>query len=176
MVKKTPIDNHQQILKLKEEGKSTREIAKIVGCSNTTVSRIKPLNDQGKHKAKIGRPRELDMHDVHYICRLVSTGKCGTATQVQQELQDYTGILVSVNTILRVLHQNRYHSHLKKNTHNWRNLTGLPDANLRSTIVIGVLQTGARLYSQTRQRYVSRALIVMIIAFIRMGKGPKTTM
>lgn len=114
MVKKTPIDKHQQILKLKEEGKSTREIAKIVGCSNATVSRIKPLNDQGKHKAKIGRPRELDMHDVRYICRLVSTGKCGTATQVQQELRDYTGILVSANTILRVLCQNGYHSCLKK--------------------------------------------------------------
>src|SRR5689334_19501643 len=60
--------------------------------------------------ASLHRPRKLDPYDEKYMCRLVSTGKCGTAAEIQQELRDYAGIVASTDATMRALRCNGYRS------------------------------------------------------------------
>jgi transposase len=103
-----------RIEQLASEGKSTREINRITGVSQSTAGRVVKRGAIRTPPVRFGRKRLLDEHDVRYISRLVSTGKCGTAVEVQSELQHYAGILVSTDTILRALRRAGYRSHLKK--------------------------------------------------------------
>jgi transposase len=114
MTKPLSPTTRQGIIYLKEKGKTTREIAKIVGCSPSSVSRVSCGTSPSSPSTRSGRKRKLDGHDERYISRLATTGKCETAPQLQRELRDNAGISVSRDTILRTLRRNNINSRFKK--------------------------------------------------------------
>ena len=104
-----------QIAELAQQGKSTRQIADLLDVSQSTVSRYtKKDRVAASPTTHCGRLKILDHYDEQYVSRLVQTGKCTTASQIKQELRDFSGIFVSADTILRTLRRLGYRSHLKK--------------------------------------------------------------
>src|SRR5215468_10220111 len=114
MGKPTPRRTQERIKKLASEGKSTREIAKVLSVSQSTAARVGKKHRTSTPSTSNGRPRILDKQDEKYICRLATTGKCSTATTIQHELKSYAGITASPNTILRALQRHRIKSRYKK--------------------------------------------------------------
>lgn len=117
MTKKTCESLRNRIANLAKNGTSSYHIAKITGVSQSTAYRIAKVALNNANETILsgkGRPHKLDEHDERYICRLVSTEKCGTAVEIQQGLRDYSGIIVSTDTILRTLRRNGFRSRLKK--------------------------------------------------------------
>jgi len=113
-MKSTPKRTQIRVAQLASEGKSSRDIAAILGISQSTACRLARASTNTSPRKRMGRPRKLDPYDEKYLCRLVSTGKCGTAAEVQRELRNYAGIIVSTDTIMRALRRNGYRSYLKK--------------------------------------------------------------
>src|SRR5215468_4908709 len=70
MGKPTPRRTQERIKKLASEGKSTREIAKILSVSQSTAARVGKKHRTSTPSTSKGRPRLLDKQDEKYICRL----------------------------------------------------------------------------------------------------------
>jgi len=113
MVQSISIPIQKKVKKLFSNGKSTREISKILSISQSTVSRITRKQPSAKKLKSKCRSRKLHKHDERYICRLAITGKCSTATQIKKELSIFGGIKVSSKTILRSLRRNKIKSRYK---------------------------------------------------------------
>lgn len=114
MVKQISTSKRTQVLQMKAEGKSSRQIGSQLGIHSSTVSRIVQKGSQEAPKPKEGRPRILDIQDEKYICRLASTGKVNTATGISKDLKAYSGIVVSPRTVIRALNRNNIVSKYKK--------------------------------------------------------------
>lgn len=104
----------EQAKDLALQGKSSRDIARITGISQSTAYRIIKSNEENIPTQSRGRPRILDTSDERYIARLATTGKCSTATEIQQELHSYAGMTTSRNTIMRALNRCGIVSRYKK--------------------------------------------------------------
>jgi len=76
--------------------------------------RIVKRHQEHREDPAIGRPRILDKFDTRYISRLATSGKCCTATEISNELLNYSGILASPRTVIRALNQNNIISRYKK--------------------------------------------------------------
>src|SRR5690349_8357187 len=113
MAKTTPKGVQEQIKELALNGKSTREISKILEISQSTASRLIKKCRLSQYSKPRGRPRILDKYDEKYICRLATTGKCSTSIAIKNELEAYSGILASSNTIMRTLRRQNIRSRYK---------------------------------------------------------------
>ncbi|CAJ0903419.1 7260_t:CDS:2, partial [Entrophospora sp. SA101] len=105
-MKAITLEQRARIYTLIQEGYSSREIAFCEKISHSTVVRIK----QRKEKTgsfdiipKPGRPRILSEQHDRNICRLIKSGECSNAIQIQKKLISNKNIIVSPNTIRRSL-------------------------------------------------------------------------
>ncbi|CAH1763202.1 15549_t:CDS:2 [Entrophospora sp. SA101] len=101
-MKAITLEQRARIYTLIQEGYSSREIAFCEKISHSTVVRIK----QRKEKTgsfdiipKPGRPRILSEQHDRNICRLIKSGECSNAIQIQKKLISNKNIIVSPNTI-----------------------------------------------------------------------------
>lgn len=100
----------QTIIKLKNENKSIREIAKTLGVAKSTIwavlKRIEHTGDlMNNHRS--GRPRKTTEGEDRRILSLVKKNPFTTVGQIKTTLQE-VGVSVSESTIKRRLHQSKY--------------------------------------------------------------------
>jgi transposase len=93
-----------KILKHGELQKPTREIAKIVGVSNSTVARYLQINQISRTKNKGGRPPKLSEGQRRFLVRRILSNGSSTATEVHRGIRHVDGVDVSYETVLRALH------------------------------------------------------------------------
>lgn len=102
----TSISKRSQIITLRDQGKTQRQIASTVGLALSTVNHIcKTRRNQGElqNKPKSGRPCKLTAQDNCLIVRKVITNGLGTAVQLAKDIQPDLSTSVSVKTIARSL-------------------------------------------------------------------------
>jgi transposase len=102
-MRQIPKSSYNDATNLLNSGKSIREVAKRVGISSTTVSRIRKNLKPGLQNSKGGRPAILSDEDKRYCVRLVTKEKVENAVKVKKHLGADLGIQVSPDTIRRVL-------------------------------------------------------------------------
>jgi transposase len=97
-----------RIAALLSTGLSNRDIARRERVSHTTVSRLRHVDhadEDYEDTSRSGRPRLLTERHERLIVRMVASGKCRTAVDVQSHLRTEDNVNVSVNTVRRVLHR-----------------------------------------------------------------------
>lgn len=101
------------ILMLKS-GISTRDVAKQLGISKSTIALWRANNRENIPEKRTGRPRKLSARDDIAIARLVSTGKVSTATAIQQTLKHDLGQDVHRTTVARSLRRSNLGAFVKR--------------------------------------------------------------
>ncbi|XP_067109751.1 intraflagellar transport protein 57 homolog isoform X1 [Osmerus mordax] len=100
----------QAIVRLKNQNKPIREIAKTLGVAKSTVGYIlKKIERTGElsNTKRPGRPRKTTVVDDRRIISLVKKNPFTTVGQIKNTLQE-VGVSVSKSTIKRRLHQSKY--------------------------------------------------------------------
>lgn len=100
----------ESIIKLKNENKSIREIAKTLGLAKSTIwSILKKVENTGDlmNNHRSGRPRKTTEGEDRRILSLVKKNPFTTVGQIKSTLQE-AGLSVSESTIKRRLHQSKY--------------------------------------------------------------------
>lgn len=111
------IGKRNRIYSLVREGFPSRFIASREKVSQSSVIRIKQkveATGSTKDLPKSGRPRTFTGRDERNIVRMLSTGECSTAVDIQKKLRNDSNIAVSENTIKRTLHRNGLSSRVRK--------------------------------------------------------------
>jgi hypothetical protein len=88
-----------RILNLLDSNKSGYQIQSITGVSTSTISRLHAQHCPHLRKASGGCPSKVTDTDIHYVMRLVTSGKVDNAVQVTQALQTITNNTFSPETI-----------------------------------------------------------------------------
>jgi transposase len=96
-------DKRNNIIRLLEDGLSSREIATLVGLHRSTIDSIRKQVMPDAPKPASGRPAKLSARDRRNLARLVTSGKADTAVQLQKELRSTAGIHVSAQTVRNAL-------------------------------------------------------------------------
>jgi transposase len=91
------------ILSLLNRQLSTREIANIVGVSQSTVCNIRKARLPNRTPKKSGRPPKLSEIQKRFIVRNVTSGKVNTATEMKKQLYDNIGVSICSDTIRNCL-------------------------------------------------------------------------
>jgi transposase len=102
-------DKKNAAVQLLSQGLSIRKVAMQVGIGAATVGRI-ARNMPHRVGIRGGRPCLLSDADNRKITRDITTGNYDTAVQVTAGLAEHAGVVVSVNTVRRVLKKNGLHS------------------------------------------------------------------
>src|SRR4051794_24416293 len=102
-------DKKNAAVQLLSQGLSIRKVAMQVGIGAATVGRI-AQNMPHRVGIRGGRPCLLSDADNRKITRDITTGNYNTAVQVTAGLAEHAGVVVSVNTVCRVLKKNGLHS------------------------------------------------------------------
>ena len=97
MAKLSP-DQITSITSFLNDGKSTREVAQIIGCCKTTVE-----NYRKDIVPKSGRPWKLTSRDKRAIARSMVNGGVKTAVEMTSLINNERGYKVSPKTIRRAL-------------------------------------------------------------------------
>lgn len=103
----------QTILKLREEGKSIRAIAKTLGIATTTIWNVlkkKETTGVLSNKHRTGRPRVTTAVDDRNIVRAVKKNPKTTVTDITANLHR-AGVKVSQSTVRRRLREKEYRGH-----------------------------------------------------------------
>ena len=87
-----------QLISLLENGKSTRQIASVMGIHYSTISKFQSKHLPDLKMAKDGRPLKLTPADVRHATRLVLTGKAENAVQVTHVLGNIKFASLSVSS------------------------------------------------------------------------------
>lgn len=106
------------ILTLKNEGKSLRQIAKIVNCSKKMVENaLKPQ----KIRQNLGQPRKTTAHEDRQIIRISKSDPFKSSKDIKSEL----GLNISARTVRRRLVQGNLHGRIARKVPllNKRNIT-----------------------------------------------------
>lgn len=109
MAKQTSLDTRELVLKLHKDGKSFREIAKIINRNHNTVKKI---IDKYKNTGKLQnidhprRPRRLNETQIRSIVRTVKANPFESAFQIAKNISNLSGVSVSSSTVRRTLHDN----------------------------------------------------------------------
>ena len=114
MGKTTDQATKRQVIQLHSQGASFRKVGTTLGINASTAKRIVKRHQEHREDPAIGRPRIRDKFDTRYISRLATSGKCCTATEISNELLNYSRILASPRTVIRALNQNNIISRYKK--------------------------------------------------------------
>jgi transposase len=96
------IGKRNRIYSLIQEGLTSRYIASYENVAQSTVVRIKQKmknTSSLKDLPKSGRPRVFTERDERNIIRMLSSGECSTAVDIQKKLKTDSKIVVSENTV-----------------------------------------------------------------------------
>jgi transposase len=96
-------ETRSNIISLVDDGLSSRQVAKQLGVSNATVSRVRACARPNVQTNPGGRPTKLSQQDKRQVVRLVTSGRADTAVQVARALLDDAGTEVSSDTVRRAL-------------------------------------------------------------------------
>lgn len=96
-------EQRNQIISLLKSGSTVRKVAKTVGVSLGTVSQFGKTSCGDRKLDKGGRPALLSEADKRYCVRQVTKGRVDNAVKVRKLLKADHGIIVSADTIRRVL-------------------------------------------------------------------------
>lgn len=113
---RTTTEKRARIVALLETGRTVRSVASSEGIHYSTVARIRQryLNTWlYKDKHRNGRPRLTGERAERMIVRLIKSGTCVTAVQVQKHLKNFHGIDMSVQTVRNILHRHGYVGRVK---------------------------------------------------------------
>lgn len=102
-MRKLSPDQITSITNLVHDGKSTREIGKILGCGQATVVKYRKIILNEILELKPGRPQKLSPRDKRAITRLILSGRAKTAVGVSKILNFEREDKVSAETIRRAL-------------------------------------------------------------------------
>jgi transposase len=106
-----------QIVTLREQGLSLKEIEKKTGKHRFTISRIcksVQKTKSFKEKPRAGRPNMLDDRKKRILARILRTSKVKTAEHVRKEAKQFHNIDVSRDTVARALKSMGYVARVKK--------------------------------------------------------------
>lgn len=85
--------------------------------SQSTVNRVrknKEATGSFANRPKSGRPRVVSVHDERKMLRLIASGKCSTATEVQGRLQTEDNLRISAQTVRRTFQRNGLESRVRR--------------------------------------------------------------
>jgi len=105
-MKAISLEQRARIFTLLQEGLSSHTVAFRENVNHTTVLRIKKRKEEtGSFNVipKPGRPKILTERHDRNIARLIKSGECSNAIQVQKKLISDENMFVSPNTIQRSL-------------------------------------------------------------------------
>lgn len=111
--KEISVDVRELIIKYQSEGKSLREIGRLVGKSHATVQTVLKnykTNGSLSSKQRSGRPKIFTPREEVLIERKIKKDPKLTASEIAAELLEETGKSCEANTIRRVLKRKGYHS------------------------------------------------------------------
>ncbi|KAI0994779.1 hypothetical protein K3495_g13403 [Podosphaera aphanis] len=91
------------ITTLLNNGKSTREVAKIVGCGKSTVENYRRVTAIEAPDPEVGRPQKLTSRDKRAIARSMVNGGVKTAVEMARSINTETEDKISPVTIRRAL-------------------------------------------------------------------------
>jgi transposase len=106
-----------RIAALLSTGLSTRDIARREQVSQSTVARLRHVDYASrdyKDAPRSGRPRRLTDRHERSIVRVLASGECQTAVDVQSHLRAHANVSVSANTVRRVLRRRGFASRVKR--------------------------------------------------------------
>lgn len=106
-----------RIYALLQEGHSTRVVAHREKVSQSTVNRVrknKEATGSFANKPKSGRPRVVSVHDERKMLRLIASGECSTATDVQARLKTEDRVQLSAQTVRRTFQRNGLESRVRR--------------------------------------------------------------
>jgi transposase len=110
-------EKRARIATLLEEGYSTRQIADREGLSHTAVWKIGKRAEKYhtyRDLPRSGRPRRFTEREERKIVRLVKSGKCETAVDVQSQLRAEEDVNVSTNTLRRIFQRHDLVARVKR--------------------------------------------------------------
>lgn len=110
-------EKRAQIIALKKNNFSDKEIAFQCGVHKSTVARVwkrTQITQRISDAKRSGRPSKLGPREKRYVVRMLNTKEGKTATQIQQNFFSKTGRKVSRMTVSRTLRQAGYVSRVKK--------------------------------------------------------------
>ena len=117
MVMNNEGEKRSRIYTLIQEGYNSREIANRENVDHATVLRIKKRKEEtGSFDVapRPGRPRILTERHERNIAKLVKSGECSNAIQIQKKLATDENTLISPNTIRRALRRQGLVARVKK--------------------------------------------------------------
>lgn len=112
MGKQTSTDVRELVLKLRNEGKTFREIGSIINRSHNTVKKIVDKYEKFgriENCPGAGRKKILNEAEIRSIVRDVKKNPFKSAVKISQEVSFTSGTKVSASTIRRALHANGLH-------------------------------------------------------------------
>lgn len=115
--KETSIDERNIIIKLHSQGKSQREIAKVVGRSQSTINNIiKRFHETGSvgNKARSGRPRKVCQQLRRIIIREIKTNPKVSAPKLCSNIATAHNVHVSSQTVRNIIKQEGYHGRVAR--------------------------------------------------------------
>jgi len=104
-----------QIIGLWKSGKSTREITKILGFSQSQVFRaISTFRDKGQTTVapRSGRPKSLKERDLRYLKRTVQKNRHKPLEEITEMFNQNSTNPVSADTVRRYLHEEGFYSRI----------------------------------------------------------------
>ncbi|KAI0999947.1 hypothetical protein K3495_g8249 [Podosphaera aphanis] len=102
------------ITTLLNNGKPTREVAKIVGCGKSIVANYRKLTATEALDPKVGRPQKLTSRDKRAIARLTVNGGVKTAVEMARLINTEREDKISPVTIRRALKEEGLKAFKKK--------------------------------------------------------------
>ena len=116
-MKPIPFYKRERIFDLLQEGYPSRTVAAREKVSHVSVLRIKKLKEEtGSFNVipRPGRPRILTVRHDRNIAKLIKSGECSNAIQVQKKLISDENIVISPNTVRRSLKRQGFVTRVKK--------------------------------------------------------------
>lgn len=112
-----PTEMRELVIKLRQEKKSLREIAQIIGRTHSTVQKIiKKYNTTGniENTPRTGRPKKLTYRDERSVLRMVREQPRTSAPQIAAQVEKETGKHVSSECIRRTLRKRGYNGRVPR--------------------------------------------------------------
>ena len=116
-MKPIPFHQRERIFSLTQEGIPSRTITSRENVSHSSVIRIKKIKEKTGSFDTIpipDRPRILTERHDRNVARLIKSGECSNAIQVQKNLISNENIIISANTIRRSLKRQGLAARVKK--------------------------------------------------------------
>lgn len=115
--RETSLDLREVIVKLNSEGKSLRDISKIVKRSHCTVYKIINKYKQTgsvQNKPRNGRPKKLSNREIKEIAKDVKKNPTSSAVKIAEKISQTNEKTVSASTVRRALHSCGLHGRVPR--------------------------------------------------------------